>query len=100
DGIRPGVQLGYGLGGLWRAHELLALSARLSGRHSSQADSQVEGTLLNSGADIWAAEVDLTWFASSRVAVNVGGRVPVYTHVNGRQIIETFSVGLGATLTF
>ncbi len=100
DGIRPGVQLGYGLGGLWRAHERLALSARLAGQHISQADSQTQGTLLNSGVDVWAAEVDLTWFLSPRVAVNLGGRVPVYTHVNGKQIIETFSLGLGATLTF
>ncbi|MCA9549625.1 MAG: hypothetical protein KC933_06295, partial [Myxococcales bacterium] len=49
DGLRPGPQLTFGLGGFWQVVRPLAVAARLDGRSIGRADERENGTVLASG---------------------------------------------------
>jgi hypothetical protein len=65
--------------------------------HSAE---ETEGRVVNSGGSVLAATALASVRASARIAFGLGGRVPLYTDVNGEQIAESFSVIALLSLTF
>ena len=58
----------------------------------TQSDEQEEGRVVNSGGRVVFATGSASVRASEKVAFGIGGRVPLYTDVNGQQLSETYSV--------
>ncbi|MBI3204616.1 MAG: hypothetical protein HYZ29_23980 [Myxococcales bacterium] len=58
----------------------------------TQSDEQEEGRVVNSGGRAVFATGSASVRASKTVAFGVGGRVPLYTDVNGQQLSETYSI--------
>lgn len=99
-GVRMGPRLGYGVGTFVRVLDPLFVAARLDGAYVGRADEQGKGEILASGGDLLAAELDVTWMATERLSLTVGGRLPVFQRVNGTQIGETFGVSTAVTVRF
>lgn len=92
EGIRFGTRIGYGAGAAFIPVERLALFLDLAGEHRLRADEQEEGTIINSGGHLLAAQLSVSLAVTDRFSLGAGGRLPVYRHVGGSQLTETFSV--------
>lgn len=95
--VAPTTSVGVELLGL--PTDWLVLRAGLIHTHRGHDHNDENGTLLNSGGDWVRARIN-TAFRIGPLTLGIGGGVPLYADVNGRQISETFSLDATVALTF
>ena len=95
-----GNSVGAGLHGVFLPVDELILRAGIDYEARGYADETPEGTLINSGGTWLRAQAGLTVRIGEQLAVGAGGRVPLYTNVNGEQVSETFGLDLTVAVTF
>lgn len=100
EAIRFGARIGYGAGAVLLPLDRLALFLDVAGEHLMRADSQEEGTIINSGGHLLAAQVSVNVLVGDRLSLGAGGRLPFYRRVGGSQLTETFSVFGTISLSF
>lgn len=100
QGLRMGADLGGSLGAFTRPASAWMIGARLDLLHRGRAWKSGEGTVLNSGGSWLAAELITAFRASERTSLFVGARTPIFAHVEGYQVSESFSVYGGVALVF
>lgn len=100
SGVTMGDTYVAGLDALFVSGTWLLVSAGglLQARTHSEEGS--EGRVSNSGGRAVFATASASFRASERVAFGVGGRLPIYTRVQGQQIAETFSLLGTLSLSF
>lgn len=100
QGLRMGADLGGSVGAFTRPASAIMVGARLDLLHRGRAWKSGEGTVLNSGGSWLAAELIAALRASDRVSLFVGARTPIFAHVEGYQVSESFSIYGGLALVF
>jgi thioredoxin 1 len=97
-GRRPGHSYRAGLAGVFLPGQWLLLRVGAEWESLASADQEGEGTVINSGGDWLRAEALIGFRIAAPVLLAIGGRVPFYADVHGRQVSETF--GVNATMAF
>ncbi|MBI4816149.1 MAG: transporter [Deltaproteobacteria bacterium] len=104
DGVRSAPELGYGAGVMVLPAERLALGLSVAGSRKGsskelEGDSQTT-VIANSGGHWVGLELNGNVQATETLSFVGFARLPVFTDVTGRQTSETFSVGMGAFVSF
>jgi hypothetical protein len=106
NAVRGGVSATYGLGIVGRPLDILTLMARVQGSSSlkgeikSMQNNEKDGSLLNSGGTVLAAEVLVGVNVHEDVLIAVQGRYPFWRTLAGTQVTESFSVSGSLVVTF
>lgn len=99
-GTTFGTTVDYGLSVIVLPSTWLTLIGTESGTFRERTREQGKGEVVQSGGHWLAAEVLAGFRATDRLSFAVRGRVPMYTHVNGTQLSETFSASALMSVTF
>jgi hypothetical protein len=91
-GVTMGTTAAFGLDALLVPWRRVVVTAGASFEARTRTKEEAEGPLDNSGGRTIAGSLAVSARATDRVTLGVGGRLPLYTYANGRQISETYSV--------
>lgn len=100
SGVTMGTSTAIGFDALVLPARDLLVIAGSSLQTRTHSREQEEGTILNSGGRAVFASLSATLRASGALSLGLGGRMPLYTHVNGRQVVESYSVLATLSVTF
>ncbi|MCB9554965.1 MAG: thioredoxin family protein [Deltaproteobacteria bacterium] len=97
-GVNYGLSLGYSLG-LAAQYRRYLFAARLAARYQDRANELGMGQLLNSGGHWLDGQLEATAHFG-RVALSLGGRLPLFASVDGTQLTQSFSLFAAVSIRF
>jgi len=100
SGVTMGTSTSLGVDALLLPSSWLLLSVGGALQSRTHSREEEEGRIANSGGRALFATASATARVSPLLSFGLGGRVPLHTHVNGRQIVESYSVLGTVSLTF